>query len=307
VATRLTGFARLFDVMRSLGFVSVGRAAVVNGFAADDGQSIPVQVYGHGPPIVLLHGLGCSHRHWRAVARRLARRNTVFAWDARGHGQCRPVTGEGVSLPRLGRDLANLLDAFELERVVLVGHSMGALTVLRYLQDFGTVRALAVCLVDQSPRVVTDDEWRLGLFGGCSAAMLSGVIEAARQDFAATVMRELNASAGQFLARMLSPDSFAGRRLHAWLRGLPMTPFLDLCASLVDADFRPLLQRMNVPLMVVLGGRSAHYQNVPLEPYYKQTVPGVEVHVYERSGHSPHFAEAERFARDLAEFVDAVD
>ena len=109
---RLTGLGGWLGALRSLAPVRAGRAggaAAFEFFDASDGQPIPVRVLGSGPPVVLVHGLACSHRHWMPVARRLARRRCVLAWDARGHGLGRPLQGEG-SLARMGSDLAELLD-----------------------------------------------------------------------------------------------------------------------------------------------------------------------------------------------------
>ena len=305
-ARQLTRATQALGVLRNLGLLGAPRDDSGDGFASDDGQYIPVLARGDGAPVVLLHGLGCSHRHWNAVARRLAHGHRVYAWDARGHGAARPLTGEGVTLARLGRDVARLFEYYALEDALLVGHSMGALTALQFLADHGTRRVRGVCLVDQSPRVVTDDEWRLGLWGGCSAAMLQGLIEGARRDFASTVMHEVDAAVGRWLGGVLRPESFLGRHLRDWLASRQVAPLLDLCASLVAADFRPLLARLNLPLMVVLGGRSAHYAGVPLAEYYERTVAGAHVLTYAHSGHSPHVAEPGRFARDLGEFSDAL-
>ena len=303
---RLTGSTQGFAVLRNLGLLGSPHDDSGGGFTADDGQHVPVLARGAGSPIVLLHGLGCSHRHWTGVARRLARTNRVHAWDARGHGAARPLTGEPVTLPRLGRDVAQLVDHYLLDRVLLVGHSMGALTAMQYLATHGTSRLRGVCLVDQSPRVVTDDDWRLGLWGSCNAAMLEGLIDGARSDFASTVMHEIDAAAGPWLGRVLQPQAFVGRHLRHWLASRQIAPLLDLCASLVVADFRAMLAKLNLPLLVVLGGRSAHYAQVPLEDYYRRTVVGAQVLRYELSGHSPHVAEPARFAHDLLEFSDAL-
>jgi pimeloyl-ACP methyl ester carboxylesterase len=274
-------------------------------FTADDGQPIPVRILGAGmPPVVLVHGLGCSHEHWMPVAKRLSRRHRVHVWDARGHGQCRTLPGGHITLARLAADLRQLLDHFVLERAVLVGHSMGALVVLRYLQDHGTARVAGVGLVDQSPRVVTDEEWRLGMFGGCSAAALHGLIAGARENLVDTVARELDAALGERMRRHLAPEATLGRLLRNWLGRIDAAPLLDLAESLAAADFRALLPRLDVPVWVVLGGRSPHYGDLPLNQYYRRAVPHASVAVYPHSGHSPHVAEPARFARDLLNFMD---
>jgi pimeloyl-ACP methyl ester carboxylesterase len=304
---RLTGLAHLVDALNNLGLIRIGLAdrERLGTFTADDGQSIPLQVSGRGHPVVLVHGLGCSHRDWARVARRLARNYCVFAADARGHGRCVHVESHRITLARLARDLHNLIESFHLGRVVLVGHSMGALTVMQYLHDFGTGHVAAAGVVDQSPRVVTDDDWRLGLFGGCSAEMLMALIDGARANLAETVLREIEAAAG-WAERWLAPEALLGRWLRSWLGRVDVAPLLDLAETLAAADFRALLHRLDVPLLVVLGGRSPHYGGLPLDAYYRAAVPRVQVEVYPRSGHSPHYAEPARFARDLERFVASV-
>jgi pimeloyl-ACP methyl ester carboxylesterase len=305
---RITGVAGLLRGLRNLHLLGhvPSHDRNLQHFEADDGQAIPVRVLGSGdpPPIVLVHGLGCSHRHWMPVARRLGKRHRVLAWDARGHGHCQPLPDRPITLARLGGDLAQMLDHFALERAALVGHSMGALAVLRYLQDHGTGRVAAVMLVDQSPRIVTDDDWRLGMFGSCSAPMLLGLIAGARRNLVDTVLHEVEGASGEWLRRRLAPDATLGRWLRRWLGHVDASALLDLAESLALADFRPLLPRLDVPLCVVLGARSAHYRGLALDAYYRQAVPHAAVAIYERAGHSPHVSEPARFADQLLAFLE---
>jgi pimeloyl-ACP methyl ester carboxylesterase len=304
-APRLTGLRGTWNALRNLGLVSLGAPATgdYDSFTAGDGQVVPVYVLGKGPPLVLVHGVGCSHRDWMPVARRLARHRCVLAWDARGHGSCRPVRGS-ITLARLATDLAEMLDHFGLQRSAIVGHSMGALAVMQYLHSYGTQRVAAVALVDQSPRIVTDDGWRLGLFGGCSATMLSGLIAGARQDLAETLLNEVGAIGGAWLRRQLGVEAPLGRMLRRRLGSIDIRPLLDLAESMAQADFRASLSRLDAPLLVVLGARSPHYAGLPLDAWYRDTVKHAQISVYPRAGHSPHVSEPLRFARDLARFLD---
>jgi non-heme chloroperoxidase len=301
---RLTGLRGTVDALRNFGLVNLGMrdAGGYDSFMASDGQLVPVYVLGAGSPLVLVHGVGCSHRDWMPVARRLALRHRVLAWDARGHGSCRPVRGS-ITLARLATDLAEMLEHFGFQRSVLVGHSMGALTLMQYLQSYGTERVEAVTLVDQSPRIVTDDSWRLGLFGGCSAAMLSGLIAAARRDLAETLLNELGALGGDWLRRQLGVEAWLGRMLRRRLGRIDVRPLLDLAESMAEADFRVSLARLNTPLLVVLGARSPHYAGLPLDAWYRETVKHAEISIYPRAGHSPHVSEPLRFARELERFL----
>lgn len=301
---RLTGLAGLWRTAGNLGLLGLRSrgGAALEYFEAADGQRIPVRIVGDGPPVLLAHGLGCSHRHWMPVARRLARHHCVFAWDARGHGLDRPVP-PGVTLAVLAQDLQDLIDHFGLARPVLVGHSMGALTVMQYLRDHGSTRVAAAVLVDQTPRPATDDDWRLGLFGGCSAGALHGLIAGARQDPAETLLRQLQGGLPAWCRPHLDADAWAGQALRRWLRARELAPLLDLADSLVAADFRASLRRVDAPLLVVLGAQSGHYKGVPLGDWYRQAVPHCSVSTYARAGHSPHVTEPARFVRELRAFL----
>jgi pimeloyl-ACP methyl ester carboxylesterase len=183
--------------------------------------------------------------------------------------------------------------------VTLAGHSMGALTVMNYLSQFGPARVAAVAVVDQSPRIVTDEHWRLGLFGGCSADMLSGLIHGARTDLAETVLHQIESMAGDWLRPRLAAQAPLGRVLRRWLKHVEVAPLLDLAESLAAADFRALMPRLNMPMLVVLGARSPHYAGLPLDAWYQAAVPHANVSIYLRAGHSPHYTEPARFAREL--------
>jgi pimeloyl-ACP methyl ester carboxylesterase len=300
----LTGLRGAWHALRNFGLAGLAAPSFgdYDRFTASDGQVVPVCVLGDGPPLVLVHGIGCSHRDWMPVARRLAPRHCVLAWDARGHGSCRPVIGT-ITLTRLARDLAEMLDHFGLERAVLVGHSMGALTLMQYLHSYGTRRVAAVTLVDQSPRIVTDDSWRLGLFGGCSAAMLSGLIAGARRDLAEALLNEVGALGGAWFRRQLGPDAALGRMLRRRLGRIDVRPLLDLAESMAQADFRVSLSHLDAPLLVVLGARSPHYAGLPLDAWYRNTVKHAQVSTYPRGGHSPHVSEPLRFVRELERFI----
>lgn len=77
------------------------------------------------PPLVLLHGLGEGAADWAGVAPALADHWRVYAPDLRGHGRSDWPGGYSVEL--MSVDVLCFLDALELDRVDLIGHSMGGL------------------------------------------------------------------------------------------------------------------------------------------------------------------------------------
>ncbi|MEZ5584401.1 MAG: alpha/beta fold hydrolase [Candidatus Competibacteraceae bacterium] len=62
----------------------------------------------------------------------LADHYRVFCWDARGHGGS--LTQDSPNMARMARDLHQLITHYDLQQAVLLGHSMGALTVWEYIR-----------------------------------------------------------------------------------------------------------------------------------------------------------------------------
>ncbi|XXF78687.1 alpha/beta hydrolase [Myxococcaceae bacterium GXIMD 01537] len=108
---------------------------------------------GAGEPVLLLHGLGSSGQDWEYVAPRLASHHRVLMPDARGHGRSGRPPGE-YGVPLFARDVAALCDALGLERVHVVGFSMGGMMGLQLAVDRpDLVRGLTVinCTADLVP------------------------------------------------------------------------------------------------------------------------------------------------------------
>jgi len=81
------------------------------------------RVQGHGPPLVLLHGLFGSNENLGGIARALADRFTIYAMDLRNHG--RSPHGEPMDYPTLAGDVATTMAAHGLDHAAVLGHSMG--------------------------------------------------------------------------------------------------------------------------------------------------------------------------------------
>jgi len=105
--------------------LSFGGATFVRRSLDVPGGDLSILRTGRGETtLVLCHGLTDSAWCLRALAAALAGRFDIVMLDARGHGRsARIATGAEVDL---GQDLGLAMDALDLERVVLVGHSVGA-------------------------------------------------------------------------------------------------------------------------------------------------------------------------------------
>ena len=109
--------------------------------------------YGHGPPLIILHGLFGSLENWHSISRNLASDFQVIAVDQRNHGRS-PHTAE-MSFQFIAEDLKELLAAQHLGPVKLLGHSMGGKTAMVFALSYpDLVEKLIV--VDIAPRAYPD-------------------------------------------------------------------------------------------------------------------------------------------------------
>lgn len=100
---------------------------------------------GAGPPILLVHGLPGSARDFRYLAPVLAPRARVLRVDMPGFGQTPAGTATGLTVPHRVDHLLRVLDALELEDLLVVGHSMGGvLATALAAAEPGRVRALGL-------------------------------------------------------------------------------------------------------------------------------------------------------------------
>ena len=80
-----------------------------------------------GAAVFLLHGVGSNASSFAPLMEALDPSLDIYAWDAPGYGASQPLVTESPHPSDYADALADVLDALELDRVVLVGHSLGSL------------------------------------------------------------------------------------------------------------------------------------------------------------------------------------
>lgn len=97
-----------------------------------DGRRLAYRSAGTGPALVLLHGISSGSGSWVCQLARLAREFTLIAWDAPGYGQSDPLATTTPSALDYAAVLHDLVLALELERPLVLGHSLGAMIGAAY-------------------------------------------------------------------------------------------------------------------------------------------------------------------------------
>lgn len=275
-------------------------------FRAGDGERIHVKIDGEGPPLVLLHGWTASHRDWNPFVEAFAARHRVYRWDARGHGGHAPHAGTPVSAARMARDLEEMLEHWKLRDAVVIGHSMGALTLWQYIRDFGCARLRKLVIIDQSPRILTDEDWTWGIYGDFDAARNAAFVRELQQDFAEGVLGLVGRSLNERARRKYRENGEGMELARQRLREMAPQPLIDCWSSLAAADYRDVLEQIDVPSLLVYGGASNFYHTRTAH-YVRDNIPNALLHIYEDVDHAPHLWLRERFVKDVLDFIDGGD
>jgi len=108
------------------------------GFATtDDGLELFYRSLGDGDPaLVCCNGVGVSTFFWEYVATHFAPERRVVVWDYRGHGRSSvPRQDQRLDIPRCALDLGTVIEALQLQRPVILGHSMGTQVALEHYRQ----------------------------------------------------------------------------------------------------------------------------------------------------------------------------
>ena len=272
-------------------------------FLADDGEQLHLRITGNGTPLILLHGWTSSHASWNPLLETLQDHHQVFCPDARGHGNHSLIVNRTPDVERLARDVLNLMDHYGLEQAAVAGHSMGALTLWQYIRDHGCGRLSHLCIIDQSPRLVTDASWTNGIYGNFDATHSQQLLDGLESDFAESVLRlnafSLNAKSRETYER----NSRGWQQSRKDLQRLDPGPLIAIWKSLTAADFRDVLPHIDIPTLLVWGAESNFYTQETAE-FLRDQIVSARLLSYEGSDHCPQLQQPGRFARDLAGFID---
>ena len=125
-----------------------------NTLTTTDGTQIYYKDWGEGPVVTFSHGWPLNADTWDGQMHFLARNGfRVIAHDRRGHGRSsQPSSGNDMN--GYADDLAQLIDALDLNDIAMVGHSTGGGEVARYIGRHGTKRVARAVLIGAVPPVM---------------------------------------------------------------------------------------------------------------------------------------------------------
>jgi len=214
-----------------------------------DGTELAVKDWGQGRPVVMLHGWPLSADTFDGLSMLLAEQGfRAISYDRRGFGRSgQPWTG--YDYDTLADDLATVLEALQLERVTLLGFSMGGGEVVRYLSRHGSQRVAQVVLMAS---VVPCMAQTLGNPDGVEAEVFASMIEDLRDDRARFYEGFFKDFFGQgLLSKPVSQGVLDWSVRQAMQAGLK--PAIACVEAFSRTDFRPDLVAVTVPTLIIHG------------------------------------------------------
>ena len=240
-----------------------------------------------GTAVVYSHGALMDASMWQAQIDALAPTRRAIAWDARLHGGTVDSGPEHTAWDS-ARDLIALLDALDVGRAVLVGHSQGGFVSLRAAL-LAPERVSALVLIDTMATAWPEP----------AIEQMTG----ARAGFAAAGP---DAVAPVLLPKLIGRDDLQEQWLAKW-RTQPNQRLADAMSVLMSADdVSPRLQEITAPALVIHGEDD---QIIPLAAGHAlhAALPAAdEIHVVPGVAHTPPLSHPDLVTPALAKFLDEI-
>lgn len=292
------------------------RGKPVGALASFDGTLLNVSEIGSGPTIVMSHGLSLSTPIWHHQISDLAADARLVMYDQRGHGRSAEPTTEDYSLDALARDLdAVIAEAAPDEQVILLGHSMGGMAILRYAEMF------PIEMKERIRGIILADTTSADVMGGMmpgAARRVSAFIQMAQ----AASMRALIGQAERFdrarargrsvaylTTRVMGfgphPSPAQVNFVEALLAEVPTGVWVRMLPAILGHDVSEALPFIDVPVLVITG---AHDRLTPIDAATRiaEAIPSAELEILEHAGHTSMLEQPDEFNALVRRFLARV-
>ena len=256
----------------------------------NDGCQLHYEDYGHGTPVLLIHGLGSSTLDWEFQIPVLSARYRVLALDVRGHGRS-DKPRERYRMVDFADDVAALIEHLQLPPVHLVGISMGGMIGFQLGVDQPhLLRSLTI--VNSAPEV--------------KAHNLRERLEIAKRWLLARLLplETLAKALGKLLFPRPEQAELRRKVEQRWPRN-DKRAYLASLDAIIGWGVRERLQRITCPTLVISADRD--YTPIEHKQAYVTELPDARLQVIDNSRHATPLDQPQHFNTVLLDFLGEVD
>lgn len=238
-------------------------------------------------PVLLIHGLGGDHQNWLYQIPALCSRYPILRVDLRGHGAS-SAAADDFSVADMALDLVRLLRVLGIEKVHVVGLSLGGVVAQQFALDYPYATASALlagtfCAIPDAMREVATESLRF-MDANSMAAIAASRITAAFSDAVNPTLR------GYLIDRIAANDKDA---------------YLRAARAAMRFSVADRLAELNAPTLVVVGELDRVTPPV-LSETLASRIAGARLVRIPAAGHICIMEQPDAFNRVMLEFLDSI-
>ena len=257
------------------------------------------------PPMIIVHGLYGASDNWVSIAKSFSEHFEVYLLDQRNHGRS-PHSHEH-NYEVMKEDLREFMDKMELEKAILVGHSMGGKTVMFFARDYPD-RVSSLVVVDIAPKSYnTPDEASIKTINHKNLIAAMNRVDFSQVTSRQQVEDELaqsieNVRVRQFLMKNLhrNRDNSFNWSLNVAALEQNMTHILE---GMNQQDFEKGNGIVGFPVLFVRGADSKYILDEDIDNIILTIFPFAEVVTIPKAGHWLHVEQPSLLVKNILYFV----
>jgi pyruvate dehydrogenase E2 component (dihydrolipoamide acetyltransferase) len=241
---------------------------------------------GDGPPIVFVHGFGGDLNAWMFNQPALAERHRTIALDLSGHGGSTKTMDFALDAAGFAGDIDHVLAALRVDRVHLVGHSMGGAVAVSFARSHPD-RVASLTLIAPA-----------GLGPEINGDFIDGFVRMERRREAQEVLRLLVRDP-ELVSRAMVEDVLRYKRLDGVTAALSAIAAEWFPGGIQRASWAALATALGMPVQIIWGRDD---RIIPAA--HGEALAGkMPVHILDGAGHLPHMEKSAEVNRLIARFT----
>ena len=240
---------------------------------------------GKGQPFVVLHGLYGSSDNWYSFAKLIDNDFRVFLVDQRNHGSS--FHSDVHNYTDMSNDLKVLLEELQLNKIILLGHSMGGKTAMKFASMYPHF-VKAIIIIDIAPGKYNEAEFQtlkdmrhIDIIRSLQKLPIH-LLQSRKE-----IDVELGKSISSALVRQFLLNNLKRSKTEGFYRTLNLMALEDNIQDLYEGVVNKEYPAKSIPHLFVKGEKSPYIRNTDIQ-FIEQHIPNSAIEIIEGTGHWVH-------------------